>query len=123
MQWLSQRTRPQLLVLYDPLGASTVFSNAGVNVTILLDGLPNFCADLALMCRMLVVYPLSSTPRSTFVATFAPLAAFKIGRVVCTLVFMTYYDRNPADAVGVALSGTERAWLITNQTLAALDNV
>jgi hypothetical protein len=73
------------------------------------------------MCRMLAVFPYASTRRSAFAAIFAPLAAFKVGRIVCMLVFMAYYDRAPTN-VSVALSATERMWMIVNQALSLVDN-
>jgi hypothetical protein len=91
-------------------------------LTTLLDVLPNFVADLALLCRMLAVYPRSTTPRLKFLAIFTPAMMLKVMRVVSVVVFLVYLNQTSLGATYFAWSPQERAWTIIDRTFTALDN-
>jgi hypothetical protein len=93
-----------------------------VVLTTLLDVLPNFVADLALLCRMLAVYPRSTTSRLKFFAIFTPAIILKVMRAVSIIVFLVYLNQGTVGATYFAWSPQERIWSFIDRTFTALDN-
>jgi hypothetical protein len=58
----------------------------------LLSNLPMFLADIALLLRMLAVYPYRSTPRLKFFAIFTPAIGFKLLRMASWMTFLWQTD-------------------------------
>jgi hypothetical protein len=88
-----------------------------------LEILPNFCADLALLCRMLAVYPPSLTSRANFAAVVGPAIAMKLMRIVSITIVLVYGSRNQIDAIATHFTSQERTWAILDRCITALDNV
>jgi hypothetical protein len=53
-----------------------------------MSNLPMFLADIALLLRMLAVYPYRTTPRRQFFSIFAPALIFKLLRAASWIVFV-----------------------------------
>jgi hypothetical protein len=88
-----------------------------------LEILPNLCANLALLYRMLAVYPASHTSRQNFLAVVGPAIAMKALRLATITVVLVYGQRNPIDAMSAQFSPQERRWAIVDRCITALDNV
>jgi hypothetical protein len=109
-------------ILYNPLLAASILTKPVVALTTLLDVLPNFFADLALLCRMLAVYssPLTSKPR--FYAIFGITVVFKVLRVISISLFLVYIGRGPVHAVTFKWTSQERMWSLVDRCVTAVDN-
>jgi hypothetical protein len=90
----------------------------------LLSWLPNFMADLALLFRMLVVYPPSTTHRVKFVLILMPAVLLKLIRAASFLVFITNVTkaRHGSAATSAILTPEAEAGVIIERVCAALDN-
>jgi hypothetical protein len=91
-------------------------------MTALLELLPSFFADLALLCRMLAVYPPPLTSKAKFYAVFAPAVAFKLLRLASIVMLAVYVKRNPADIITFTWSPQLRTWASVDRSVTALDN-
>jgi hypothetical protein len=113
---------PQIKVLQNPFRRPLIWNPAAVATMGVLDGLPNFFADLALLCRMLVVYPYSMTSHPRYFAIFVPVICIKIIRIVSMIVTVSLALHHPAHVGSFAWTNTNRIWAIVNITAAAVDN-
>jgi hypothetical protein len=110
-------------MLFDPLLALSIVTTPVVVLMAFLEILPNFFADLALLCRMLAVYPPSLTSRVKFVAIVGPAVAVKLMRIVGIIVVMFYASRHQIDAISPHFISQEHVWAIFDRCITALDNV
>jgi hypothetical protein len=112
----------QFKILYNPLLAASILTKPVVALTTLLDVLPNFFTDLALLCRMLAVYssPLTSKPR--FYAIFGITVVFKVLRVISISLFLVYIGRGPVHAVTFKWTSQEQMWSLVDRCVTAVDN-
>jgi hypothetical protein len=112
----------QVRLLYNPFQMATIFTPIMVCTQGLLYATPNFLADLALLCRMLAVFPYSQTPRLKFFAIFTPVICFKIIRVVSLLESTMLSLWGMAQADSFSWTSTNRAWVLVYTVCAAVDN-
>jgi hypothetical protein len=116
-------TCAKLRILFDPLLVFSIVSGPILVLMAFLEILPNLCADLALLYRMLAVYPASLTSRKNFLAVVGPAIAMKVLRLATITVVLVYSQKNGVDAMSAHFSLPERQWAIVDQCIAALDNV
>jgi hypothetical protein len=109
-------------VLQNPFAIGVIWTPSAVATLGVLDGLPNFFADLALLCRMLVVYPYSTTGRLRYFAIFVPVVCIKILRIVSMAVTISLALHQAAHVGSFAWTNANRIWVIVNVSSAALDN-
>jgi hypothetical protein len=114
---------PQFNILYNPLLPELVYTKPVIVLTTLLDILPNFVADCALICRMLAVYssPLTSKPR--YYVILGTTITIKMMRVVCIIIFLFYIGRGPVSSVTYQWNSQQRIWTIVDRCVTAIDNV
>jgi hypothetical protein len=79
--------------------------------------IPNLLADLALMCRVLAIYPISSTPRYKFSAIIFPLAVCNLLRLVCWGMILYYKSLNTDSATTV-----QERWYLAERVFTLVDN-
>jgi hypothetical protein len=91
---------------------------------IFLNELPNFVADLALLCRIWAVYPFSATPRMKFFAIFTPAIMLKLIRVACIALMLSWghTSKFTSSATHVGLGSRGRISTVLDRAVTALDN-
>jgi hypothetical protein len=88
-----------------------------------LEILPNLCADLGLLCRMLAVYPPSLTSRANFTAVVGPAVVMKLMRIMGITIIIVLSSRDQINAITPHFSTQERVWAIFDRCITAIDNV
>jgi hypothetical protein len=96
------------------------FRNLVVAISFLQDG-ANFFADLALLFRMLAVYPRTNTPRWKRAAIIAPAIALKVIRVM-TCIVLAFDQPTEASDSSFVLSPRQRVYMVLGRFATAADN-
>jgi hypothetical protein len=110
-------------MLYNPVDTThKVFTHPIIVSTLLLELLPNWVADLALLYRILAVYPRSTTPRLQFVLIFTPPIVFKVVRIACWIGFLVALTRPGGQPPHFLWTKEERLWTVVERLFTALDN-
>jgi hypothetical protein len=109
-------------VLYNPLLAASVVTQTRMALTALLELLPSYFADFALLCRMLAVYPPPLTSRPKFYALFGPAMALKLLRVASIIMILVSIRRHPADIVTFKWNLELRIWGGVDRLITVIDN-
>jgi hypothetical protein len=112
----------QFQVLYNPLLADLVVTQTRMALTALLELLPSYFVDFALLCRMLAVYPLPLTSRPKFFALFGPAMTLKLLRVASIIMILVSIRRHPADIVTFKWNPELRIWGGVDRLITAIDN-
>jgi hypothetical protein len=112
----------QFQVLYNPLLAALVVTQMQMALTALLELLPSYFVDYALLCRMLAVYPPALTSRPKFYALFGPAMALKLLRVASIIMILVSIRRHPADIVTFKWNPELRIWGGVDRLITAVDN-
>lgn len=114
---------PQLQTLTHPTANLNPIVGPTLTILLIARDLPNFIADPALFCRLLLAYPRPGTSCLTLTAVLAPAVIIELARVASIVLVgvYSYQDRQGA-GLFVYWSASERLWLIVNRALSALDN-
>jgi hypothetical protein len=108
----------------NPLNIMSIVTTPALHALIVLDEMPNFFADIALLLRMLAVYPYSTTPRLQFVALFSLPVCLKIVRLVAVGEIM-YWDgtKTLQSATALKLASQSQVWVVISRVFDAVDNL
>jgi hypothetical protein len=103
---------------------SSIVTTSVIQAIMFLDEMPNFVADIALLLRMLAVYPYSSTPRLKFVALFSLPLCFKVVRLLAMGETMYYAGQEMVNAgTSLTLAAQSQAWVVVGRVFDAVDNM
>jgi hypothetical protein len=99
-----------------------VFTHPVITVALVLELLPNWIADLALLYRIMAVYPATTTPRWKRALVLAPPVLFKAVRVACWIGFAVALTRPGGEPPHFQWTLEERIWTVVERAFTALDN-
>lgn len=113
----------QFEVLFRPTNPLVVFTPPLLIIKALLLEAPNFIVDLALLFRLLAIYPYATTPRAKFLLMFIPIFVLKAVRIlsIAMLVKLVGYSF-ATETIRYEWVAEERAWTIADKVLTAVDN-
>jgi hypothetical protein len=108
----------------DPVDqGKVVFTDPILISTLVLELIPNWVADIALLFRLLAVYPYSSTPTARWCGIIVPPLVFKLVRVACWTGFLYALTAEPGGQLPHFLwTPQERQWTVGERTVTAIDN-
>jgi hypothetical protein len=113
----------QVRMLYNPVGTSAkVFTHPIVTSTLVLELLPNWVADLALLYRIMAVYPSATTRTWKRALILTPPIVFKAVRVACWIGFDYALTRPGGEPPHFTWTPEERTWTVVERSFTALDN-
>jgi hypothetical protein len=114
----------QMRMLYNPVDTTQrVFNDPILISTLILELSPNFVADIALLFRMLAVYPRSETPSRQWLLIFIPPLIFKAVRVACWTGFLVALTVDPGGQLPhFYWTKAERQWTVVERSFTAVDN-
>jgi hypothetical protein len=84
--------------------------------------LPTFAVDIALLLRMLAVYPFNDTFKPKFFAIFTPTILLKIARVCTWIVWEVHEPKDVLSQVAERYIPIQRRMILISNVLTAIDN-
>jgi hypothetical protein len=114
----------KMRMLYNPIdNTHRVFKDSILVSTLILELSPNFVADIALLFRMLAVYPRAATPTGRWLLIFTPPLVFKAVRVACWAGFLVALTVEPGGQLPhFYWTAEERRWTVVERSFTAVDN-
>jgi hypothetical protein len=110
-------------MLYNPVNTTAkVFTHPIITSALVLELLPNWIADLALLYRIMAVYPRATTPRWQYFLILTPPIIFKAVRVACWIGFDIALTRPHGELEHFKWTLEERHWTVVERSFTALDN-
>jgi hypothetical protein len=84
--------------------------------------LPTFFVDIALLLRMLAVYPFHTTPKLQFFALFTPPILLKVARVCTWIVWEVNEPKDTLSQVAENYASIQRSMIVASNVMTAVDN-
>jgi hypothetical protein len=111
-------------MLYNPIDTTQrVFTDPILVTQLIFELTPNLVADIALLYRLLAVYPYKSTPTARWTAIIVPPIAFKAARVACWVGFLYAVTYEHGGLLPhFTWTPTMRHWMVGERTVTAVDN-
>jgi hypothetical protein len=107
----------QVLDPFKPNRVQGLFPTLGVTGV-----LPTFFVDIALLLRMVAVYPFHFTPNLQFFTIFIPPVLFKIARVCTLIVWEIYEPKDVLSQIAADYASIQRSMIIVGNVMIAADN-
>jgi hypothetical protein len=110
----------QALQILDPFDQSSTY---GLFPTHAIAGtLPTLLVDLALLLRMLAVYPLHTMPKVQFIAIFTLPVLLKIARAGTFIAWIVHEGRNIIFQTTQSFSSYQRGMIVACNVMNVIDN-